>query len=174
MATERKGLVKFGENEVTVVGDDLKVGDKAPDFLVHTMDWKPLRGLGDTQGKVRIIGSLPSLNTSVCDRETRRFNEAASQLGEEVVIEMISMDLPFTLKNWCGAAGVERVLTLSDHMTAEFGEKYGVLLKELRILRRAIFVVDRNDTLTYVAYMPALGDEPDYEAVLAAAKAALG
>ncbi|MCX8062143.1 MAG: redoxin family protein, partial [Anaerolineales bacterium] len=89
------------------------------------------------------------------------------------IIEMISMDLPFTLKNWCGAAGVDRLLTLSDHLTAEFGEKYGVLIKELRILRRAIFVVDRNDVLTYVAYMPALGDEPDYEAVLAHAQAAL-
>lgn len=174
MATERKGILKFQESDVTVVGDDLKVGQKAPDFMVHTMDWKSLRGIADTQGKVRIIGSLPSLNTSVCDRETRRFNEEASKLGDGVVIEMISMDLPFTLKNWCGAAGVERVLTLSDHMRAEFGERYGVLIKELRILRRAIFVVDRNDVLTYVAYMPALGDEPDYEAVLAAARAALG
>lgn len=173
MTTERKGLLKFQDLDVTVVGDDLKVGDKAPDFIVQTVDWKLLRGIGDTQGKVRIIGSLPSLNTPVCDRETRRFNEEASKLGDDVVIEMISMDLPFTLKNWCGAAGVERVLTLSDHLTAEFGEKYGVLIKELRILRRAIFVVDRNDVLTYVAYMPALGDEPDYEAVLAHAQAAL-
>lgn len=174
MTTERKGLLKFQDVDVTVIGDDLKVGDLAPDFLVHTMDWKLFHGIGDTQGKVRIIGSLPSLNTSVCDRETRRFNEEASKLGDEVVIEMISMDLPFTLKNWCGAAGVERVLTLSDHLTAEFGEKYGVLIKELRILRRAIFVVDRKGALTYVAYMSALGDEPDYEAVLAHARAALG
>ncbi|MCS6908753.1 MAG: thiol peroxidase [Anaerolineales bacterium] len=174
MVTERKGLLKFQEQDVTIIGEDLKVGEKAPDFSVHTVDWKPFRGLGDTQGKVRIIGSLPSLNTSVCDRETRRFNEEASALGPDVVIEMISMDLPFTLKNWCAAAGVERVLTLSDHLSAEFGERYGVLIKELRILRRAVFVVDRQGTLTYVAYMPALGDEPDYEAVLAHARAALG
>lgn len=174
MTTERKGLLKFHDLDVTVVGEDLKVGDQAPDFIVHTMDWKLLHGIGDTHGKVRIIGSLPSLNTSVCDRETRRFNEEASKLGADVVIEMISMDLPFTLKNWCGAAGVDRVLTLSDHLAGEFGEKYGVLIRELRILRRAIFVVDRKNVLTYVAYMPALGDEPNYEAVLAHAKAALG
>ncbi len=174
MSIERKGILTFQDKDVTIVGEDLKVGEKAPDFLVHTMDWKSFRGIADTQGKVRIIGSLPSLNTSVCDRETRRFNEAASALGQDVVIEMVSMDLPFTLKNWCAAAGVEQVVTLSDHLSAEFGEKYGVLIKELRILRRAIFVVDRNDILIYVAYMPALGDEPDYEAVLDHAKAALG
>ncbi len=174
MSIERKGILKFHDQDVTIVGEDLKVGDAAPEFEAHTMEWKLFQGLADTQGKVRIIGSLPSLNTSVCDRETRRFNEEASALGEDVVIEMISMDLPFTLMSWCAAAGVERVVTLSDHRTAEFGEKYGVLIKELRILRRAIFVVDRNGILTYVAYMPALGDEPDYEAVLASAKAALG
>lgn len=174
MSKERQGLLKFMDRDVTVIGDDLKVGDKAPDFIVQTTDWKLLRGIGDTQGRVRIIGSLPSLNTPVCDRETRRFNEEASKLSKDLIVEMISMDLPFTLKNWCGAAGVDRVLTLSDHLSAEFGEKYGVLIKELRILRRAIFVVDRNDRITYVAYMPALGDEPDYDAVLSHAKAALG
>lgn len=174
MSKERQGLLKFMDRDVTVIGDDLKVGDKAPDFIVQTTDWKLLRGIGDTQGRVRIIGSLPSLNTPVCDRETRRFNAEASKLSKDLIVEMISMDLPFTLKNWCGAAGVDRVLTLSDHLSAEFGEKYGVLIKELRILRRAIFVVDRNDRITYVAYMPALGDEPDYDAVLSHAKAALG
>ncbi|GAB4475083.1 MAG: thiol peroxidase [Anaerolineales bacterium] len=174
MSKERQGLLKFMDRDVTVIGDDLKVGDKAPDFIVQTTDWKLLRGIGDTQGRVRIIGSLPSLNTPVCDRETRRFNEEASKLSKDLIVEMISMDLPFTLKIWCGAAGVDRVLTLSDHLSAEFGEKYGVLIKELRILRRAIFVVDRNDRITYVAYMPALGDEPDYDAVLSHAKAALG
>lgn len=174
MATERKGVVKFQDLDVTVIGDDLKIGDKAPDFTVMTMDWKPFHGIGDTQGKVRIISSLLSLNTSVCDRETRRFNEEASKLGDEVIIEVISMDLPFTLKNWCGAAGVERVFVLSDHLNGEFGEKYGVLIKELRFLRRAVFVVDRHDIVTYVAYMPVLGQEPDYDTVLAQAKAALG
>jgi thiol peroxidase len=130
--------------------------------------------LESSAGKVRIIGSLPSLNTSVCDSETRRFNEEAAALGEDIAIIMVSMDVPFTLKSWCAAAGIERVLTLSDHLAGEFGEKYGVLLKEFRIFRRAIFVVDRRGMVVYAAYMPVIGDEPIYAEVLDAAQAALG
>jgi thiol peroxidase len=173
MSIERKGILKFAGQDVTVVGPDLHAGETAPEFKVHANDWTVTKGLGSTQGKVRIIGSLPSLNTSVCDRETRRFNEAASALSEGIVILMLSMDLPWTQKDWCGAAGVERVITLSDHQSADFGEKYGVLIKEQRILRRAIFVVDAHERIVYAAYMPELKDEPNYTEVLAAAQAAL-
>ena len=173
MSIERKGIFKFAGQDVTVVGADLQTGQTAPEFNVHANDWAETKGLASTQGKVRIIGSLPSLNTSVCDRETRRFNVEASALGEGIVVLMLSMDLPWTQKNWCGAAGVDRVITLSDHKSADFGEKYGVLIKEQRILRRAVFVVDAHDRIVYVAYMPQLGDEPNYAEVLAAAQAAL-
>lgn len=174
MATERFGLIQVGGNDATVVGDDVKVGDKAPDFTAQDGDWATVRGLADTTGKVRIIAALPSLDTAVCDRETRRFNQEAANLSKDIVIEVVSTDLPYTQKRWCGAAGVDQVRTLSDHINAEFGEKYGVLIKERRILRRAVFVVDRNGKFTYVAYMPKLGDEPDYPAVIEAAKRALG
>ena len=174
MAIERTGLMQVGGKDVTIIGDDLKVGDTAPEFTAHAQDWSLQRGLGDAEGKVRIITSLPSLSTSVCDRETKRFNEAASSLGDDIVIEAISTDLPYTQKLWCGASGVDKVVTLSDHMSVEFGEKYGVLIKERRVLRRAVFVVGRDNKLAYVAYTPALGDEPNYDEVLDAAKKALG
>lgn len=173
MTTERFGILKFLGNDVTVIGPDLIAGQKAPEFTAQAQDWSWFNGLRETTGKVRIIGSLPSLSTSVCDRETRRFNEEASSLDERIVILTVSMDLPFTLKNWCAAAGIDRVITLSDHNTAEFGQKYGVLVKEYRFLRRAIFVVDQNDMLVYSAYMPVIGVEPDYPEVLAAARRAL-
>ncbi len=173
MATERFGLIKVGGKDATVIGDDIKLGQTAPDFTVHAVDWTLVRGLADTRGKVRIIAAVPSLDTDVCDRETRRFNQEAAALGTDVMIEVLSTDLPYAQKRWCGAAGVDQVKTLSDHMNAEFGEKYGVLIKERRTLRRAVFVVDRNDKVVYAAYMAALSDEPNYEEVLAAARAAL-
>jgi len=173
MLNERNGIIKFGEQDVTVIGDDLMVGQKAPEFHVHTNDWLLIPALENTKGKIRVIGSLLSLNTGVCDRETRRFNQEATSLGENVVVMFVSMDLPFTQKSWCGAAGVDHVISVSDHMNSEFGEKYGVLIKELRILRRAIFVVDRSDRIVYADYMPALGDEPDYNKVIQAVKQAL-
>ncbi len=173
MVMERAGLLKFNGHDVTVLGPDVQVGQAAPDFTVVAQDWNTFSGLRDTAGKVRIIGSLPSLSTSVCDRETRRFNQEAASLDERIVILAVSMDLPFTLKNWCAAANVDRVNTLSDHMTGEFGQKYGVLLKDERIFRRAIFVVDQAGMVVYSAYMPALGDEPDYPQVLEAARRAL-
>jgi len=174
MTSERFGFFKVGGTDVTIIGDDLNPGDVAPDFTVQANDWSLTRGLGDTRGKVRVLAAVPSLETSVCDRETRKFNEEASALSKDIVIEVISTDLPYTQKRWCGAAGVERVLTLSDHLSAEFGEKYAVLIKERRIFRRAVFVVAKDNKLVYVAYMPELGMEPDYVAVLNAAKQALG
>jgi len=173
MSIERKGIFKFAGQDMTVVGPDLQVGQPAPEFTVQANDWSITKGLVSTHGKVRIIGSLSSLSTSVCDRETRHFNVEASALGEGIVILMVSMDLPWTQKNWCGAAGAEKVITLSDHQFADFGEKYGVLVKEQRILRRAIFVVDAKDQIVYAAYMPELKDEPNYPEVLAAAKRCL-
>ena len=173
MTTERFGIVKFKGQDVTVQGEDLKVGEAAPEFFVQSLEWAQFHGLADTAGKVRIISAVLSLETDVCDRETKRFNQEAAALSKDISILVVSTDLPYTQKRWCGAAGVDQVTVLSDHMSTDFGLKYGVLIKEARILRRAVFVVDRNGKLTYVAYMPALGDEPDYAKVLDAAKAAL-
>lgn len=173
MNLERNGLIEFRGNDVTVVGPDIQVGQTVPDFRAVTSDWSLVNVIKSTRNHVRILGSLPSLNTSVCDQETRRFNESASALHEDIVILMVSMDLPFMQNEWCAAAGVERVRMFSDHKLAEFGEKYGVLLKEPRINRRAIFVIDRDDIVVYAQYMPALGVEPDYLEVLDAARQAL-
>lgn len=170
---ERPALIKFAGKDQTVVGDDVHVGQRAPEFSVQSNNWEMVKALQSTRGKVRIIASVPSLDTPVCDRETRRFNEDAAQLGDDVVILVVSMDLPVAQKRWCGAAGVERVITLSDAVKADFGKKYGTLMKEVRILRRAVFVVDRKGIVCYSAYMPTNGDEPNYAEVLAAAKVAL-
>lgn len=171
---ERTGIFKFRDTDATVVGPDLQPGQPAPEFSAHTPEFKTVQGLASTAGKVRIIAALPSLNTAVCDRETRRFNLEAAALGEDTAILILSTDLPFAIKNWCAAAGIDKIQTLSDHLDANFGEKYGCLLKELRILRRAVFIVDRAGMITYAAYMPTLGVEPDYDQVLAAARTALG
>jgi len=173
MDIERKGLLSFSGKDVTIVGPDLKVGQKAAEFWAQNTNWETIPALGSTKGKVRIIGSLLSLSTSVCDRETRRFNEEAINLGEDVRVLILSMDLPFTQKDWCGSAGIDKVITLSDHLEADFGKKYGLLIKEFRFLRRAIFVIDRNDQLVYVDYMAELGNEPNYPEVIQAAKKAL-
>ena len=173
MLMERTGIFQLAGKDATIVGNDIKVGQAAPDFKVHALDWSIVNGLADTAGKVRILAAVPSLETDTCDRETRRFNQEASALGRDIVIEVVSTDLPYTQKRWCGAAAIEQVMVLSDHMTAEFGEKYGCLIKGRRILRRAVFVVDRQDMVVYAAYMPALSVKPNYEEVLAAARAAL-
>ena len=173
MSFERFGIIKFKGKEATVVGPDLNAGDDAPEFTVQTLDWLTFNGLADTKGKVRIIAAVPSLDTEVCDRETRRFNQEASALGKDVAILVISTDLPYAQKCWCGAAGVDQVTVLSDHMSADFGMKYGCLIKESRVLRRAVFVANKAGKVVYSAYMPALGEEPDYAEVLAAARKAL-
>ncbi|WP_041454876.1 MULTISPECIES: thiol peroxidase [Anaerolinea] len=170
---ERYGLIQFLGKDTPVIGEDILPGQQAPEFHAVTQNWEYIPVLESTKGKVRIIAAVPSLETSVCDRETRRFNEEAAKLGKDVVIIVISTDLPFTQKRWCGAAGIDQVWVVSDHREVEFGTRYGCLMKEPRILRRAVFVVDRNDKVTHVEYMAALGEEPDYERVLEAAKAAL-
>jgi thiol peroxidase len=173
MTIERTGIFNFHGDPVTVIGQDLQVGQMAPEFRVDTKDWSSINALESTRGKVRIIGSLPSLSSSTCNRETRRFNQDAAALDEDIVILMVSTDLPWTLREWCAAAGVDRVETLSDHRDANFGQQYGVFLKEPRIHRRSIFVVDRSGKIVYADYMPVLSDEPRYEEVLSAARRAL-
>lgn len=170
MAQERTGVVTFKGNPVTLVGNEVKVGDTAPDFTVLANDLSPVT-LADSKGSVRIISVVPSLDTGVCDQQTRRFNEEAASL-EGVRVLTISVDLPFAQKRWCGAAGVDRVQTLSDHRDLSFGTAYGVVIKELRLLARAVFVVDKNDKVVYVEYVPEVTQHPNYEAAIEAAKKA--
>ena len=173
MAKERFGLIQFGGADQTVVGEDVRLGQVAPDFTATAQDWLPVQALARTPGKVRLLAAVASLDTSVCDRETRRFNEEAARLSEDVRIFVISTDLPYAQKRWCGAAGVDRVVTLSDHMHTEFGVAYGCLIKEKRVLRRAVFVIGRDGKVVYADYMKALGDEPRYADVLSAVQRAL-
>lgn len=170
---ERTDIFKLADKPVTIVGPDVTVGQQAPEFTVRQQDWSVVDGLASTQGKVRILAAVPSLSTSTCDLETKTFNQEAAALDKDIVIITLSTDLPYTLKNWCAANGVEKVTLLSDAYDANFGEKYGVLIKERRIFRRAVFVVDRQGKVVYVDYMPVLGDQPKYDEVLAAAKKAL-
>lgn len=167
---ERKGVITFKDRDVSIVGMDLQPGMEAPEFHAVNLDWEEISALQATQGKVRIIAAMPSLETSVCDRETRRFNQEAANLGKDIVVLVVSADLPYTQARWCGSAGVESLLMLSDHKHAEFGLKYACLLSEPRILRRAVFVVDRENILRYAAYMPELGAEPNYDEVLRTAR----
>ena len=170
---ERTGVISFAGRDVTVIGQDLQVGDIAPEFTVQAQDWSMVNGLESTGGKVRIIAALPSLETSVCDRETRRFNEEAAGLSNDIAILVISTDLPYTQKRWCGAAGIDKVAVYSDHLEFDFGKKYACLMKEIGILRRAVFVIDREDKVAYAAYMATIGEEPDYAQVIEAAKSSL-
>jgi thioredoxin-dependent peroxiredoxin len=167
---ERTGLITMMGNPLTLLGKALKVGDTAPDFTVIKNDMEPV-SLSAYNGKVCVISSVPSLDTSVCDMETRRFNQEAEGLGQDVVILTISMDLPFAQKRWCGAAGVERVITLSDHRDASFGTAYGTLIKELRLLARCVFVVDKAGIIRYIQLVNEVTHEPDYEPILKAVKA---
>lgn len=166
---DRKGIITMKDQPLTLQGKGLKVGEPAPDFEALTNDLSPFK-LSSLRGRICIISSVPSLDTSVCDIMTRRFNEAAGSLGGDVVVLTISMDLPFAQSRWCGAAGVENVQTLSDHRDASFGNAFGVLIKELRLLARAVFVVDKEGIVSYVQIVNELTNEPDYEAVLQAVK----
>ena len=164
---ERQSAVTMRGNPMTLVGPELKVGEPAPDFKLVGNDLKPIT-LAETAGKVRIVASVPSLDTPVCDLETRRFNEEAGKLpGVEILT--VSMDLPFAQKRWCGAAGVANVRTLSDYQDRAFGPAYGVWVKELFLTSRAVFVLDKNNTLRYVEYVKEIADQPDFDAALSAA-----
>lgn len=174
MPTERNNFFKLGDNFATIIGDDVKVGDPAPEFTSVVPGWGKVNPLQESKGKVIILSAVPSLDTDTCDRETRRFNQEAAKLSDDIVIYTISCDFPMAQKRWCGAAGVDKVKVVSDVVEAEFGVKYGLLIKERRYLRRAVFIVGRDGKLTYVNYLPTLGQEPDYDEVIAEAKKALG
>lgn len=169
---ERPGLVTFKGRPVTLIGNEVAVGDKAPDFRVLATDLSEVT-LKDTAGKVRLISVVPSLDTGVCDKQTRRFNEEATRFPQVGVLT-VSMDLPFAQARWCGAAGVDRVQTLSDHRDASFGLAYGLLIKELRLLARAVLIVDAQDVIRYLEIVPVIGNEPNYEAALAALQKVVG
>ena len=173
MTTVRTDAFKLGDKFATLLGDEVKVGDMAPKFTSVVPGWGTVNPLEESKGKVIILSAVPSLDTETCDRETRRFNEEAAKLDEDIVIYTVSTDFPMAQKRWCGAAGVDRVKVVSDVVDAEFGLKYGILIKERRYLRRSVFIVGRDGQLTYVNYLPTLGTEPDYDEVINAAKEAL-
>jgi thioredoxin-dependent peroxiredoxin len=172
MTEERSGIITFKGNPMTLLGPELKVGDQAPDFAVVD------NGLGRVTlasyaGKVKVISAVPSLDTPVCDTETRRFNQEAASLPKSVEVLTISLDLPFAQKRWCGAAGIDRVTTLSDYQERSFALAYGVLIKELKLLSRSIFVIDGKNVIRYIQHVPEVTSEPDYAAVLASVKSLL-
>lgn len=162
--------ITFKNDPVTLLGTELKVGDQAPNFTVLANDLSE-KTLQDYKGKVKLISVVPSIDTGVCAVQTKRFNEEASQL-DNVHILTISMDLPFAQARWCGAEGVKNIDVLSDHRDADFGEKYGTLIKELRLNTRAVFVVDGQDKVVHVEYVPEVTTHPNYDAALEAAKQA--
>ncbi|CAM3798548.1 thiol peroxidase [Cohnella lubricantis] len=172
MSQERTNVAAFKGNPLTLIGPELKIGDQAPDFqlaksLVETAS------LQDYAGKVKLISVVPSIDTGVCDAQTRRFNEEASKLGDDVVVLTVSADLPFAQARWCGAAGVDRVVMLSDYKDNTFGKAYGVLIKEFQLDMRSIFVIDKNDKIAYIEVLPEMTEHPNYEAAVNAAKALL-
>ena len=169
---ERSGVITFQGNPLTLVGPAIGVGDDAPDAEVLANDLSAV-SLSSFRGKVLVLSCVPSLDTPVCDTQTRKFNEAAGSLGEDVAILTVSMDLPFAQARWCGAAGIEAVQTVSDHRDAALGRAYGVLIKELRLLSRAVFVIGRNGKVQHVELVKEITEEPNYQAALEAAKGAL-
>lgn len=167
-AKENTGIITFMNNPMTLLGDLRKVGDAAPDFTALKNDLTPAK-LSDYKGKKVLISSVPSLDTGVCDLQTKRFNKEAAAIANTQILTL-SMDLPFAQARWCGAAGVESLLTLSDHKDADFGLKYGLVIKELRLLTRAVIVVDEKGTIIYQEIVPEVTNHPNYEAALAAVK----
>src|ERR1700723_1207068 len=172
MPIERPGATTLKGNPLTVLGPELKTGDKAPDFQAVDDGLKPVN-LASTGHGVRIFSVVPSLDTPVCDAQTKRFNEEAAKMPE-LSIYTISMDLPFAQKRWCGAYGVDHVKMISDHLTGSFGEHYGTLIKDLRIHSRAIFVLDQEGTIRHTEYVKEVADHPNYESALAVAKSLAG
>jgi thiol peroxidase len=167
---ERAGVTTFRGRPVTLLGPAIGVGDQAPDFTVAAPDMSPVTS-SSLAGRVRVFSVVPSLETPVCDLQTRRFNEAVAELGDVAVVT-VSVDLPFAQARWCGATGVDGVQVVSDHRDLSFGTAYGVVIKEFRLLARAVFVVDAAGTVVHAQYVPEIGEHPDYDAVIAAAKAA--
>lgn len=166
---ERKGIITFKGNPMTLLGPEIRTGDKGPDFRVVDTGLSPVT-LADFRGKIKILSAVPSLDTPTCDTETRRFNKEAAKLPENVVVLTISLDLPFAQKRWCAAAGVDKVRTLSDYQDRSFASAYGVLIKELKLLSRSVFVLDGNDVVKYVQHVGEVAEEPNYDEVLGAVK----
>lgn len=169
MSQERQGIITFKGNPFTLVGQPVACGDAAPDFRVVDNGLQPVT-LASSSGKIRLITVLPSLDTPVCDTMTRTFNQQAAELPEQVAVYTISLDLPFAQKRWCGNAGIERVVTLSDYQERSFALNYGLLIKELKLMARAVIVIDANDRISYLQIVPEVTAEPDYAAALAAVK----
>lgn len=161
--------VTFKNEPVTLLGKEVAVGDKAPNFTVLANDLRPVT-LADSKGKIRLISVIPSIDTGVCATQTRKFNEEAASLGEDVRVLTISCDLPFAQARWCAAEGIDAVQTLSDHRDLSFGEAYGVVMQELRLLARSVFVVDKDDRVTYVEYVSEGTNHPDYDKAIEAVK----
>ena len=169
MAQERPNAVTFKGNPLTLIGQEIKAGDKAPNFQVIARDLSPVT-LDSSKGKVRLISVVPSLDTPVCDQQTRRFNDEAEKLPANVEVLTVSVDLPFAQARFCGAANIDRVKILSDHRELSFGQAYGVLIKELKLLARSVFVIDATDRIQYVELVKEVTNHPNYDAALAAAK----
>ena len=161
---ERTGIITMKGNPLTLLGNEVNLGERAPDFIALDPNLTPIK-LSSYRDKVCVISSVPSLDTPVCDTETRKFNEEAGKLGNKIQILTISMDLPFAQKRWCGAAGISKIQTLSDHRDAQFGLAYGVLIKELRLLARAVFLVDQKGDLRYTQLVKEITNEPNYEEI---------
>ncbi len=173
MTQERSGLITFRGTPLTLLGPDVAVGEKAPDFRVVDTDLNPVT-LQDFTGKVLLISVTPSLDTPVCDMQGRKFNELAAGLSEDVVVLNISVDLPFAQRRWCGANNIDRIKVLSDYQERDFGLKYGVLIKELKLLARSVWIVDKDGVIRYKQIVPEVTTEPDYDAAMAALKQVLG
>lgn len=172
MSAERTGVATLKGNPITLIGPELKVGDKAPEFQLNK-SLVDVVGLEQFAGKVKLISVIPSIDTGVCDAQTRRFNEEASKFGEQAAMITVIVDLPMAQARWCGAAGVDNVVMLSDYKDNNFGKSYGVLIKELHLDMRSIFVVDADNTIRYVEYVSEMTEHPNYEQALAAVKALL-
>lgn len=170
---ERHGVITFRGNPLTLLGPDLQVGEKAPDFRVVDTDLNPVT-LKDFAGKVVLISVTPSLDTPVCDLQGRKFNELAAGLSDDVVVLNISVDLPFAQKRWCGANNIDRIKVLSDYQERDFGLKYGVLIKELKLLARSVWIIDKDGVIRYKQIVPEVTNEPDYDAAMAALKEIVG
>ncbi|MEE4197357.1 MAG: thiol peroxidase [Bacteroidales bacterium] len=166
---KNKNKVTFGGKPVTLLGKETRVNDQAVDFTVLNNNLEPVK-LSDFEGKVKILSLFPSIDTGVCSKQSHTFNEKAANLSDDIVILAISNDLPFALKRFCGAEGIDNLITLSDHKELDFSSKYGFLIEELRLIARGVIVVDKNNTVKYVEYVPEIGNEPDYESAINAAK----
>jgi len=166
---KRTGVITFAGGPLTLVGPEVKVGQQAPDFTLLDNELN-VKTLADFDGKVKVISVVPSLDTGVCDAQTRWFNQDVTKLSDDVVVLTVSMDLPFAQARWCGAAGVNNVITLSDHKDASFGQNYGFLIEELRLLSRGVVVINKDNKVTYVEYVPEVTNPVNFDAVCGRAK----